>query len=122
MMLRTAVVIGCLTLIVGCSSDPGQKKDPVEVSGTVLLPNGQPAKDVTLNLLATDSMQTPGITQLKDDGKFTLKLVPGKYTVVFEGSQSGMNTIPPRYHHNDMKNAVEVPKTGTTDLTIRLEN
>ena len=109
-----------VALIAGCSSTPPQKAEPVTVSGTVLLPSGQPARDITVNFFPTSSDQIQGGAQIKGDGKFTAKLTPGKYTYGFEGTS--VKSIPAKYHSNDANNSFEVPASGTSDLTLKLTN
>ena len=120
--MTRAVAVLAATLAVGCSSDPGLKPDPVEVSGVVLLPNGQPARDVVLNLFPTSSDQNMGGAQLKGDGKFTAKVVPGTYTFAFEGKGPGLNAVPKKYHQNEAAHTFEVPAAGGSGMTIRLQN
>ena len=109
-----ALVVVALT---GCSSTPAQRAEPSEVKGTLLLPNGQPAKDVTILFLATSGEQQPGSYPIKDDGKFTVRLNGGKYTYALEGK----NALP-KYTSNLPEHSVEIPSGGTQNLTIKLQN
>lgn len=109
-----ALVVIALT---GCSSTPAQRPEPSEVKGTLLLPSGQPAKDVTILFLATSGDQQPGSYQIKDDGKFTVRLNPGKYTYALEGK----NALP-KYTANMPEHSVDIPSGGTQSLTIKLTN
>ena len=69
MTTRSASFFGlAAALLIGCSSTPAQKAEPVAVSGTVQLPNGQPAKDVTVNFFPTSASQIQGGTVMKADG------------------------------------------------------
>lgn len=120
MTLRIATLAGLLCLTAGCSSGPATKPEAVAVSGTVLLPAGQPAKGVTLNFFPTTSSQTQVYAQLKADGKFDVKLVPGKYTYGFEGGPAFLKVLPTKYHSNDAAHTVEIPSAGKSDLTIQL--
>jgi carboxypeptidase family protein len=120
MKLRLTVLTGLsVALLAGCSITPRQKSDPVDVSGTVLLPNGQAAKDVTVQFLPTEADQMQGGASLKD-GKFNVKLTPGKYTYTFEGTN--VRAVPSKYHSNQEDHSFEVPSGGTSDLTIKLTN
>ncbi len=121
-MTRRAAVLACIVFAAGCSSAPPQKPNPVEVSGVVLLPGGQPAKDVTLNIFPTSANQTPGVAQLKGDGKFSVKLIPGNYTFGFEGRGPGLAAVPKKYHQNEADHKFEVPSAGSTGATIQLQN
>ena len=117
MTLRTTAALALLAgLLAGCSSAPPLKPEPVDVSGTVTLPNGRPATDLTVSFLPTESnqFQTSGKVTA---GKFSTKLVPGKYTFMIESP-----TVPKKYQENNAAHAVEVPPTGTTDLAIKLTN
>ncbi|HYH69052.1 MAG TPA: hypothetical protein VD866_30435 [Urbifossiella sp.] len=104
-----------VTVLTGCSSTPALRPEPSEVKGVLLLPSGQPAKDVTILFLATDGDQMPGAYSIKDDGKFTVKLNSGKYTYVMEGK----NALP-KYTVNNPEHAVEIPSGGIQNLTIKL--
>jgi hypothetical protein len=106
-------------LLAGCSTTPPLKPEPVAVNGTVLLPGGQPARDVVVNFLPTGSDQMQGAAQLKSDGKFSVKLTPGKYTYSFEGNN--LKAIPAKYHSNNADNTFEVPAAGDSNLTLKLE-
>ncbi len=109
-----ALLVAGLT---GCSSTPALRDEPSEVKGTLLLPSGQPAKDVTLVFLATSGEQMVGAAVIQGDGKFTARLNTGKYTYVMEGK----NALP-KYTSNKPEHSVEIPSGGTQDLTIRLQN
>jgi hypothetical protein len=106
-------------LLAGCSSAPPAKPDPVDVSGVVLLPSGQPAKDTTVTFFPTTGDQLQNGAKLKADGKFAVKLTPGKYTYSVEGDP---RSVPAKYQSNDAAHAIEVPAGGTTDLKITLSN
>ncbi|MBX9622873.1 MAG: carboxypeptidase-like regulatory domain-containing protein [Gemmataceae bacterium] len=119
MTLRNVAAAGlavAVALLAGCSSTPPNRPDPVDVSGTVKLPGGQPAPaGLTLNFLPTSSSQAQVPTTLKAGGKFDAKLVPGKYTFAFEGSG-----VPAAYLSNDAAHTVEVPAGGSSALDITL--
>jgi hypothetical protein len=121
-MTRRVVAFAAAAFALGCSSTPPQKAEPVAVSGVVLLPSGQPAKDVTLNVFPTSASQTPAAAQLKADGKFSVKLVPGSYTFAFEGRAAGLTAVPKKYHQNEADHKFEVPSGGKSDATIQLQN
>jgi hypothetical protein len=121
MTLRIAAAAGLAAgLLAGCSMTPPNKPDPVEVSGTVTLPGGQPAPaGLVLNFFPSTADQTQVPATLKAGGKFTAKVVPGKYIVGFEGA--GVKAVPAKYHSPDAANTIEVPPGGTSDLTIALD-
>lgn len=116
---RTFTLLGMACLLTGCSSAPPPKAEPVQVTGTVLLPSGQPVRDVSVNFLPTTVDQIQGGSVIKGDGKFTARLIPGRYTYTFEGT--GAKSIPTKYLSNDASNTIEVSATGPSDLTIKLE-
>jgi hypothetical protein len=122
MTIRFASALALATaLLVGCSSKPATKSDPVDVTLTVTLPNGQPAKDVTLNVFPTSSNQMQGGGKLDASGKVTTKLLPGKHTFSIEGPPAAMAAVPKKYHSNSEDNSVEIQST-TKDLAIKLTN
>ncbi len=117
-----AVAAVAAVLVAGCSSNPPARSEPVEVSGVVLLPNGQPVKDVTLNFFPTSSAQVQTPVQLKADGKFSAKLIPGNYTFAFEGKEPAMKAVPVKYHINSADHKFEVSSSGKSDATVQLQN
>jgi len=122
MRLGFAIVGVMLIGLLGCSSDPGLRADPVDVAGTVINTDGKPVGNVTINFFATSSSQSSSSFGLKTDGKFEQKLIPGKYTFAFEGKEAAMKLIPKKYHLNSSENTFEVPSSGTKDLQIKLSN
>ena len=117
-MTRFVIATALFTaLCVGCSSDAVVKSSPVEVTGTVTTADGKPVKDATLSFLPNNSTQSPANFMLKADGKFSVKLIPGKYTYMFEGKTAG---VPAKYLQNEAAHAVEVPATGGV-VDIKLE-
>ena len=119
--MRTRIAAGFglfAALLVGCSSKPPQKDEPVNVTVTVTLPNGQPGKDLTLLMLPATSDQLQGGGKTDANGKVQTKLTPGKYTFAFDNAPT---TVPKKYHNNDAANAVEVT-TSTQDLALKLTN
>lgn len=124
MTMRVAGLAGLMSvaLLVGCSYNPGQKVEPVTVSGVVLLPSGQPVRNVTVNFFPTSPAQMQGGARLKEDGKFSAQLTPGKYSYAFEGATAHVKPIPTKYYSNDPAHSFEVPPTGTSGMTIQLKN
>lgn len=109
-----------IVLIAGCKSDPGLRRDPVEISGMLVLPGGQPAKDMTVVFLPSSSDQFQGYGTVGKDGKFQAKLIPGKYTYMIEGKNGATKGIPGKYLENNPDNVIEI--TGGNNITIKLEN
>jgi hypothetical protein len=119
MFVRIAATALLAALLVGCSSAPPARTEAVDVTVAVTLPNGQPAKDVTLNLFPTSSEQVQTGGKTDASGKVSTKAVPGKYTFGFEGNPA---SVPKKYHSNDAAHVIEVPTGGSKDLTIKLTN
>ncbi len=119
MRTRTAAGFGLVAaLLVGCSSTPPQKAEPVNVTITVTLPNGQPGKALTLMMLPVSSNQLQGGGTTDANGKVKTKLTPGKYTFAFDNTPAA---VPAKYHNNNEAHTVEVT-TATADLAIKLTN
>jgi hypothetical protein len=119
MRTRLAVGFGLFAaLLVGCSSTPPQKTEPVEVTVAVTLPNGQPARDLTLIMLPATADQLQGGGKTDEKGKVKTKLTPGKYTYAFDNTPAG---VPKKYHSNDPANTVEVTSTSTS-IDLKLTN
>ena len=122
MTFRIPVPAGLVAaLAVGCSSAPDLKPGAVPVKGVVRKADGTPVTNLTLSILATNCDQTPAAAALKKDGRFDVKLIPGKYTFMFEGSPAALKTVPAKYHSNNEVNSFEVPPGGKADLTVKLE-
>ena len=120
MLVRLVAILALFVpFVAGCSSAPPAKPQPVAVSGTVTLPNGQPATDVTINFLPTPADQSQGFAKLAN-GKFSAKLNPGKYTYGFEGTAAGLKDIPKKYHSNNAEHSVEIQ--AGAELGINLTN
>ena len=119
---HATALLALTTLILGCGPSIAAKADPVDVSGTVTNASGKPVGGVTLMFIPTTAMQTQGYFTLKADGKFSVKLVPGSYTYVFEGNVPAINAIPAKYQSNDATHALEIPSAGAPALEIKLGN
>lgn len=119
--MRTCFAAGlglCAALLAGCSSAPPNKPEPVDVTVTVTLPNGQPGGGLNLMLLPTSSEQMQGGGRTDNSGKVKAKAVPGKHTFSFDGAPA---SVPKKYHTNDASHTVDVPPTGG-DIAIKLTN
>jgi hypothetical protein len=116
-----ALFVLVAALLTGCSSAPPPRPEATEVTITVTLPNGQPAKDVTLNVLPTSIDQVQGGGKTDASGKVNTKLVPGKYSFSLEGSATAMAAVPQKYHTNNQANTVEIA-AGVKDVAIKLSN
>lgn len=122
MDLKTATALLFLAgLLTGCSSAPPPKADPVAVSGTVTLPSGQPVKGVTLMMFPVTANQGQEQAKLGADGKFNVKLIPGKYTFAFEGPAAELKAVPAKYHQNEAAHSFEVP-SGGGPVELKLAN
>ncbi|MFM8272144.1 MAG: hypothetical protein ACKODX_07385, partial [Gemmata sp.] len=106
MPVRLMTTLGLLALLLsGCSSTPPNKVEPVTVTITVKLPNGQPGPELTLLLLPTSENQVQGGGRTDAAGKVQSRLTPGKYTIAFDAPPA---SVPDKYHSNDSANAVQV--------------
>lgn len=123
MTVRLAAVLTfACSLAAGCGSDPGKKGEPVAVAGAVQTADGKPVGNVTLNFFpASGGDQMTAVAQLKADGKFDLKLVPGKYNLMFEGKDADLKAVPASYRTVDAAHFVEIPKAGEANLVIKLQ-
>lgn len=116
MSLRITAALALLAgLLAGCSSTPPQKAEPVDVSGTVTLPSGKPATDITVTFLPTSSSQIQAWGKVTN-GKYAVKLTPGKYSYMIESP-----TVPKKYQESNAEHALEVPAAGGS-VDIKLTN
>jgi hypothetical protein len=119
--MRTRLVASlglCALLLAGCSSAPPNKPEPIEVTVTVTLPNGQPGRDLQLMMLPTSSEQMQGGGKTDAKGTVKTKITPGKYTYAFDGAPA---SVPKKYHSNDAANSIDVTPTSTS-IELKLAN
>ena len=136
-MLRFLPFVGAIILI-GCSSQPASR-NPVTVSGQMLDAGGKPLamKVVSFNPQERDQKNSSSGTDAQ--GKFTLKLVPGKYHVTVaeaaraataDGTAGGvtapdkagkMGGIPIQYRNpNETPWHITIPDEGQGDLVLQI--
>lgn len=113
MLFRNLVVMGAIGLTLGCSSDPGKVGEPVPVSGTITLPGGKIASNLTLEFSPTTSANNGASTTIAADGKFETKLAPGKY-MYFIGGKGNLKDVPENLKTRSTDRTVTVPKGGGT--------
>ncbi len=135
-MLRFLPFVGAIILI-GCSSQPASR-NPVTVSGQMLDAGGKPLamKVVSFNPQERDQKNSSSGTDAQ--GKFTLKLVPGKYHVTLaepsraaaDGTAGGvtapdqagkMGGVPSKYRNpNETPWQITIPDGGQADLVLQI--
>jgi len=81
--MRLCLIVFASIFIIGCGSQPGLRPEPVAVHGTVKLANGTSPKDLTITFQPTQNSM-PGGAKVGADGRFEVKLEPGKYAVYFQ--------------------------------------
>jgi len=119
--LLQVVLLTCSTLfLIGCSSTPSPTSDPVDFAGTVTNADGKPVAGCSITFFpATSSGNQVGYS-LKADGKFDIKIIPGKYVFSFDGNPAALAAIPKAYLTNDPAHTVEVPAAGNKAMAIAL--
>lgn len=107
--------------IIGCGGATiVPNPDPVDVSGSVTL-SDKPVLDVVLNLQPTGA-GLPAVIPVTD-GKFTAKLIPGKYAYfITEGkSPASFKAIPKEFREASLdRDELEV-NDDTTSLDIAMD-
>lgn len=124
------MVAAMFVALVGCGG-PASIADPVEVKGTVKLPDGRPVKGVILTLQPLDGGHMAGL-KVGPDGTFSGKVIPGRYSFFFtmipprsdeddvESLRAALQVIPQAYREAHMDHTVKVP-SGGGDLMIELK-
>ena len=114
--------MGCAAALVGCG--PGDKRDTVPVTGTVLL-DGAPLEQGSVVFDPADGQGTPGSAAV-EDGAFTAQVEPGPKIVRFSATQTSAekdqygepiskSLIPDRYNgRSELKATIE--PDGPNDL------
>ncbi len=136
-MLRFLPLVGAIILM-GCSKPPATR-NAVTVSGQMLDAGGKPLalKVVSFNPQERDQKNNSSGTDAQ--GKFTLKLVPGKYHVTVaeaaraaaaDGTAGGvtapdkagkMGGIPIQYRNpNETPWHITIPDEGQVDLVLQI--
>jgi hypothetical protein len=109
--------------VIGCSSDPGQRPQPVDVTATVIGVDGNPLPKTAVVILQPTGDQLP--SKLVSEGKdFTAKAMPGVY-MYYIASAKGVDGPPPagvpaKYTTASKENTVEV--VAGKPIEIKLSN
>ena len=99
-------------VVAGCTTNPGQNPDPVEVTGTITL-GGKKVTHVNLNLQPIGKTGGQAIMAVTN-GEFKGSAIPGKYTYfIAEGKNpAAFTAIPEKYYSGSLDREIEV-KAGT---------
>lgn len=83
--MRSSAIGICLMVltVTGCGVTPEKFSAPIDVSGKVSMPDGQPAKFVTLRLLPMGANR-PAMLETDEKGSFSGKVIPGDYSYVID--------------------------------------
>lgn len=123
MRFATFALLLSTFVLFGCSSKPELRTEPIDVKGTVRLPAGASPKDMTVTFMPQQN-SPPGGSVIAADGSFTVKLVPGKYSVCFieeaNGKLPAYKSVPEKFRTADPENTVTVESSGTA-LTIEVK-
>ncbi len=112
---RAALCLYCLIplLSIGCSKHSARDEGAVPVSGTVTY-NSEPAEGATVTFASTVLTGAPGAGLTSADGRYTLSVKPGTYTVTVSKSE-----VPPPIQALSMEQAatnVTTPLREPKDL------
>ncbi|MEZ6142384.1 MAG: hypothetical protein R3B84_17635 [Zavarzinella sp.] len=123
----TTVVCTAMLFAVGCSDTPEMLKGETEITGTVMM-GGSPVKNVTLWLNPLGEGH-PAKFNLGEDGKFTIKVIPGDFIVYFEKAPvtkelsaqkaaEAFKVIPVKYHDPKKENQVTIKSGEPATINI----
>jgi hypothetical protein len=82
-MLRFSMFVGMIFLTAGCGESPVIISEPSDFKGTVSFADGTKIKDVVVGFMPTTQGMLPAGAKVDQDGKFSVKMNPGKYSVYF---------------------------------------
>lgn len=114
--MRIAIVLFAIFGMIGCSNKVELRPEPVEVRGVVKIMTGASPKDLAITLQPQQNSQ-PGGGKLDASGSFTTQVVPGKYIVYFDESNSkhaSYRSIPESYRSPDAANSITIEGGGQT--------
>jgi hypothetical protein len=126
---KTAVAL-LVTLAAGCGKpDAGVRPDPVKLSGSVTLPNGQPARDVHVALIPVGDTTSAGV-KVGSDGTVSGEAMPGKYRFHFivdevvtgparARAEAALKTIPEKYKTSTEEHQVTIGSDGRVDIKLQ---
>jgi hypothetical protein len=130
-MLRSKsipVALIALVALSGCSGDPSQLPDPVEISGTVTTADGKPVKDVQLVLRPKGSGHTAGCA-LGSDGQFKVSAIPGEFMFFFQPMEdakadkgkvkAGFAAVPKAYQDVNVEHTVSLSSGGSNKIQLK---
>lgn len=125
-MTRRTLMTLALAAIVGCGVNPGQRSEPIKVSGKVAFANGRPVRDLKLSLQPTAGDGVAVSVPLGPDGSFSGDFIPGKYAFFFEPldgkeaarSATALRQVPEKYRQAHMAHLVDLSGPG---VEVRLE-
>ena len=137
-MLRFLPLV-CTIVLLGCGSKPPAPRNAVAVSGQMLDASGKPLAMKVVSFNPQERDQKNNSTGTDTQGKFTLKLVPGKYHVTVaeaaraataDGTAGGvtgpdkagkMGGIPNQYRNpNETPWQITIPDEGQADLVLQI--
>lgn len=122
--LRALVFVGLSGfLVTGCSSNGREISASEKISGKVVLPNGQPARDVQIYFQPLDTDGRPETLPVGTDGSFSGEMVPGKYAFAIQpaaGKAAAHKAIPSQYHEANMKHQVSL-SGGNVEIKLNPE-
>lgn len=136
-MLRLFPLVG-VVILMGCSSQPPAPRDLVTVSGQMLDASGKPLAMKVISFNPQERDQKNNSSGTDAQGKFTLKLVPGKYHVTLaeapraaaDGTAGGVTApdqagktggIPSKYRNpNETPWQITIPDAGQADLVLQI--
>lgn len=123
--MRIRILVPLLAAaLIGCDAAPSAP-DFVEAKGKVTA-GGKPVSKAYVGFIPTSAQQE--VYAKVENGEFTAKVMPGKYTIVVEPEWKRMATaakpsdIPAKYMDaKTSKLEADVPKGGKSDLEFKLD-
>jgi hypothetical protein len=122
MQLATTFAALCCFSLVGCGSKVEMREEPVEITGSVKLPGNASPKGLTITF-APQQNSPPAGAKLDSDGRFTVKVQPGKYIPYFQDEANAAvpayKQIPESYRTPKQENVMEIQAGQNVSIEVK---
>jgi len=106
----------------GCGDKPELRSEPAEYKGKVKFASGISPKDLTITFQPQQNAH-PGGAKLAEDGSFTVKVAPGKYSYYFDAEANAkvpaFKKIAKTYHSPTTDHSVSFDGSG--EITVEVQ-
>ncbi len=121
-LLLSGFVCSISLLALGCGTKPELRSEPAEYKGKVKFTSGTSPKDLTITFQPQQNAH-PGGAKLAEDGSFTVKLTPGKYSFYFDPEANAkipaFKKIDKAYHSPTAEHSVSIE--GSSEISVEVK-